>query len=41
MYLYVATSKEIFDCGSVPTAHTRMMDCKAMRQNGLQVRVRG
>ena len=41
VYLYVATGKEIFNCGAVPTAHTRMMDGKAVRQNGLQVGVRG
>lgn len=41
VYLYVATSKQILNCGAVPTAHARMMDCKAVRQNGLQVGVGG
>ena len=40
-YLYMATSKEIFNCGAITTAHTSMMDCKAVRQNSFQIGVRG
>lgn len=39
--LYMATSKEIFDCGTVTTAHTGVVDGKAMRQNSFQVGICG
>ena len=38
-YLHMASSKQVFHKGAVGTAHSSMVNGKAMRQNGLQVEV--